>query len=375
MIFLFFILHVIFAQEECGCGKSIPTDVTKGELSTRMITIHDFKTVDREYSIVLPQSYDPHVRTPMLIYYHGWGSDYIYEANELDYEDIGLLVGVITVYVRGMSDYTGSPHKQKGDPESEYYYYENPEWGWSSFNTGIAGDESVCTADAEEYEYESCKELHKEGRCNWQTCYDDILMTEELVKLLKREFCVDESQLLATGESNGGMFTYQIMQRLPHLFAGFMPIFGLPAVGHGENFDCALKHKTIFHYHGRYDKTVPVAGGASEDGWLYDSLDDTISKIAKIQECGDLETLPTPIKMENPKTVKVGAPMEENIECWEYKDCTGKVGFCLYDGTHTKPWPLDHMAELTFWFFDFHRNDETSKHTSRLLRNATREMM
>jgi len=349
------LLLILVHSRTPGCGKNVPKDLTLGQLHRRTFNVDDYKSVERAYGINVPSTYTKNAPHGLLFYFHGWGSDWWKEAIGLKYNKLGKENDIITVYPKGMDDYSGPGHRI-----SE----------WTSFNCGFAGDSSVCTSRASEYEYDSCKELGMEGPCNCFTCYDDVLMTKTLIDLLSDEFCLDEKQMLITGESNGGIMTYYLMQQLPGYFTQWMPVFGLPLKGRG-GFSDEMKNKKILHYHGRFDHEVPPDGGTSQDYWKYESLYDTIKELATVQGCVDAagkpSRLPDPFSSLLPANPK--HPEEDNIECWEYKQCAGRVAYCLYDGNHST-WPLEHMAEMAFWFF---YGVEPTQNISRTIRSASHE--
>lgn len=330
-MFLFFVNVLVYASSP-GCGKHVPRDVTLGKLHRRTIELEDYKPVERIYGINVPSTYDKNTPHGLLFYMHGWGSNWWTEGIGLDYN--GKENDIITVFPKGMDDYSESKRGR-----------------WTSFNCGFAGDSNVCESLATEYEYDSCKDLGLQGPCNCFTCYDDVLMVKSVIDQLKNELCLDDDKMLVTGESNGGIMTYYLMQQLPEYFSDWMPVFGLPLKGKG-GFPSEMKNKDILHYHGRYDTEVPPGGGLSEDGWLYESMHGTLKELAVIQGCDTSKNPPSiPHPFGNRDTAKnITQPQEDNVDCYEYEGCSGRVAYCMYDGGHYT-WPLDHMAELAFWFF------------------------
>merc|ERR1740129_2570187 len=162
--------------------------------------------------------------------------------------------------------------------------------------------------------------------------------------------------------------TYHLMKQIPRYFSEWMPVFGLPLKGY-DGFPNAMRNKKILHYHGRFDTEVPPGGGVSEDFWIYESMEDTLKQLAEIQGCdisGPPPRLPDPIG--SSKNRNLTLPDEDNVECWEYPDCAGRVAYCLYDGGHGT-WPLEHMAELAFWFF--YGVEPTQNKTRTLLSHPT----
>jgi poly(3-hydroxybutyrate) depolymerase len=92
-----------------------------------------------------------------------------------------------------------------------------------------------------------------------------------MLKKLNNSFCINEKRIYASGESNGGMFTYYLSQQIPEVFNGFGPIFGEPAMGDaGTSLKAAESY--YISVHGRQDDTLPPNGGADgNDQFIYES--------------------------------------------------------------------------------------------------------
>ena len=98
---------------------------------------------------------------------------------------------------------------------------------------------------------------------------------------IQNELCVDQGQIYLSGSSNGAMFGYELVSRLP-IFAGFVPWYGAflanmlrppPAL--------AVRPTTLMHMQGLRDRTIPPAGGESADHWLYVSMNATLDTCAE----------------------------------------------------------------------------------------------
>ena len=98
-----------------------------------------------------------------------------------------------------------------------------------------------------------------------------MYFTRRLIQELSQKFCVDLSRIYAVGASNGGMFIHYIAAALPNTFRAVMPIYGLPLIGRGQT-PPALKGTSILSLHDRWDNVIPVSGGLSSQGWLYEPL-------------------------------------------------------------------------------------------------------
>ena len=92
--------------------------------------------------------------------------------------------------------------------------------------------------------------------CGWSTCFDDVFFVEQILVQVASAFCVDLSRIYATGGSNGGMLVHYLAQRLPKVFAGIVPIYGLPLQGMGA-VPPALSGTSILQLHDRWDIIIP----------------------------------------------------------------------------------------------------------------------
>jgi len=75
----------------------------------------------------------------------------------------------------------------------------------------------------------------------------------KLLTQLKKEFPIDENQIILTGLSMGGFGSWNLAAREPDMFAAVMPICG----GGKPEFADKLKDTNIWAYHGTADQVVP----------------------------------------------------------------------------------------------------------------------
>jgi len=68
--------------------------------------------------------------------------------------------------------------------------------------------------------------------CSWSSCYDDIKYFDDLVEHLDEKLCIDQDDMIMSGASNGGMFTYHMMGERPTKFKGYFIVFGQPQLGY-----------------------------------------------------------------------------------------------------------------------------------------------
>eukprot|EP01043_Picozoa_sp_COSAG02_P014580 COSAG02_NODE_604_length_19688_cov_77.556231_6_plen_402_part_00 len=322
---------------------------------------------NRSYAIHLPSNYDYESPrpVPLLLYIHGQSGTA--KGSIAPYVAIGEREGFITVSGQGMDD-------------------GNCSTGW---NVGATGLTETCTREAwspfgaaATCCYETCQELGKcssdgEGaNCGWSTCFEDLDFFAELLKHIGQEVCVNMGAVFATGASNGGMMVHRLTAEMPTVFRAVVPIYGLPLAGQLK-VPQPLATVSILQLHDRWDTTIPLAGGKSGQGWLYESLNATLrawvdvgaGKVAGAELVNSLQP-PVPIK-----TAWDGG--EQRLACIEYAqlsqagasdDDSGpeaaleseddvlktplrRVIQCLFDGYHGSWLPRNHGEELTWWFF------------------------
>jgi poly(3-hydroxybutyrate) depolymerase len=222
--------------------------------------------------------------------------------------------------------------------------------GW---NVGSAADNSTCVPGGvgDNYGcYKSCRALKKCGRCNWSTCYNDVLFVKNMIDAVAREFCIDLDRVYVQGESNGAMMVQHLVRALPETFAGIATWFGTPMLGYilGKSLQLVddgplfSERTAILALHGRNDTTIPPGGGASDGGWLFEPLEQATGVWAALHRC---KRPATPVA-----TRWDGGPL--NFRCHEYNRCaTGrKIMQCMYDGQHGD-WPSGNDGdEITLWF-------------------------
>jgi polyhydroxybutyrate depolymerase len=149
--------------------------------------------------------------------------------------------------------------------------------------------------------------------------------------------CIDLDRVYGVGYSNGGMFAHRMACELHERLAAVIPQHGFLAKG----FNCAAptEHQSILLIGGTNDRTVPISGAVSSDGYYYTPMVAVASEFAAAQGCSSTASpYPTP------------ADGLDKLVCAQHADCaTGaEVVFCRWNGAHDYPsWG----NESVFWPF------------------------
>lgn len=242
-----------------GCGKSSP--YKPGKSITARGTYHGYTYT---FIVYVPKAYDNTVPIPLILQHPGWTvSAYAEEAG-----------AGITLYADSLQYISVTPQGAN----------DNNNWGsWYSWNAagtsgspGPAGPTCTETGSHYYYCYESCKPCPK-LQCDWTTCQDEVTPSgtgtqhvngfiPSLYDTLESQLCIDVSREYAAGESNGGMFTYQLGVDLHARLAAVVPQFGSFAKG----FTMApASGVPILEFHGTKDTVVPGNVSLSNNGYFY----------------------------------------------------------------------------------------------------------
>lgn len=251
-----------------GCGSSSP--YSAGQTSTASGT---YGGVKYQYRVYVPKSYNKNTPMPLVTQHHGWGVSASGEEKGSGITTYAEKYGYIAVYPQGSNDNTNSG---------------GPWYSWNAAGTTLSPNPvATCTAAAgtNSYCYTSCE---SGGRCNdnpqcwWTTCNNEVTPTgtgysdvtgfvPSLYNTLESQLCIDTTREFGAGESNGGMFTYQLGVDMASRLAAVVPEFGSFQLGHNEAPKTGVP---ILEFHGTKDTTVPANKSASGDGYFYTTVQD-----------------------------------------------------------------------------------------------------
>lgn len=129
----------------------------------------------------------------------------------------------------------------------------------------------------------------KDGKRSWQGApyasgFDDVRFVSDVLDAVEAEYCIDRSRVFATGKSNGGGMVSVLACRLPNRFAAFATVAG--AYYPQSTAGCAYDRPTpMLAIHGTGDATMHYDGGTRQ-GETYPSVRDWIAPWAEAADCG-----------------------------------------------------------------------------------------
>jgi polyhydroxybutyrate depolymerase len=196
-----------------GCGtETLAAGVHQG------LTM-DVDGTDREFDVLVPESYDAYTPTMLVLNFHGLLSNPNQQAGFSQMNEYAEAAGAIVVYPRGVG---------------------------SSWNGG------TCCGQAKNQEI------------------DDVAFVRALVEHVSTMLCVAPKRVFATGMSNGGFMSHRLACEASDVFAAVAPVAGVLGV---PTETCAGRAVPIMQFHGTSDLLVPYDGGGATGS---PSVDETI---------------------------------------------------------------------------------------------------
>jgi len=249
------------AVGSAGCGKSSP--YTAGKTTT---ATGKYAGVTWTYRIHVPKSYNKNTPMPLILQHPGWGMSASSEDAGAGISKYADAKGFISVTPQGMNDNT---------------HNGGPWYSWNAVGTtqspGPGGATCTQKASAASYCYTSCGSCSDSPQCWWTTCDETVTPTGTgtkdvggfipgLYDTLESQLCIDTTREYASGESNGGMQTYQLGVDLASRLAAITPEFGSFHYGFNLAPDQGVP---VMDLHGSEDGTVPANVSLSDDGYYY----------------------------------------------------------------------------------------------------------
>jgi polyhydroxybutyrate depolymerase len=238
----------------------------------------------RTYIVHVPPKYDPKQPTPVVLAFHGGGSN----AEQM-------------VRFCGLNE--------KADQETFIVVYPN---GTGRVERMLTWNGGNCCAYA-----------------LWNKV-DDVGFTRSLVDDLATVANVDAQRVFATGISNGGILCYRLASELSDRMAAIAPVAGTMGTA-----TCNPKRPvSVIHFHGTDDEFLPFKGGKGTRSLTqteFLSVDHSVSAWVKANGCPV-----TPKVTDEPKKTDDGTTVQRQTY-GPGKDGAEVVLFVITGGGHT--WP------------------------------------
>ncbi len=159
---------------------------------------------------------------------------------------------------------------------------------------------------------------------------DDVGFTRSLLDDLAKVANVDPKRVFATGISNGGILCYRLASELSDRIAAIAPVAGTMGMK-----TCNPKRPvSVMHFHGTDDRFLPFKGGIGEKSIaqvVFVSVDHTIQTWVKADGCPE-----KPVVTDEPKKADDGTTVQRKTY-GPGRDGAEVVLFTIHGGGHT--WP------------------------------------
>jgi len=194
--------------ETTSAPQPAGADPSCGELTATGSFIETLESsgVQRAYRVYVPASYDASTPVPIVLNFHGFGSNALEQERYSDFPALAGREGFIVATPDG----TNSPQR--------WYIYGQLEPGY----------------------------------------VDDFAFVDALIDALSARYCIDPARIYATGISNGGGMTSQLACHLNGRIAAIAPVAGSP---YSELTCRGEGPMPVVAFHGTDDTLVPFEGG------------------------------------------------------------------------------------------------------------------
>ena len=285
---------------------------------------------------------------PLILGFHGWGGSHEeFETHRQHGRQHGYIVASPMGYSgggTGHASWNGAGTTRSPGPAGPICVDPNSTFSYMCYTQSCTGG----CADS----------------CWWTTCNDSVDFVRRLLAQLDAAICFDPTAVFATGESNGGIFTYELAaSSLASSFAAFLPIIGSPHRGY--NRPPSITPMPFFGIWGAIDTTVPAIANpqapmhpgdpevaldtayAPAGGWLYVASIAVVRLWAASNGCDNAILSPPPCNSEACR-VALAAGAQSCVGWTVGCDANATVIRCLHPGGHTVPvWaPQAHWAYM-----------------------------
>jgi polyhydroxybutyrate depolymerase len=227
---------VVFAiPTGAGAGEDAPAEPSGGCASTppapgATVQTIDFEGAPREYRLAVPEGVAGDDPLPLVLNWHGYGSNAVQQAVYSELEEKGPAEGYVVVTPQG----SGAPAFWNIIPE-------------------LAAP-------------------------------DDVAFAGALIDATAANMCIDERRVYSTGMSNGGGMSAYLGCNLGDRLAAIAPVAGVNLL-FGDCPEGA--GVSVIAFHGEVDGVVPYDGGALEvfETLGFPPVEDAVAKWAGLDDC------------------------------------------------------------------------------------------
>ncbi|RKH69936.1 hypothetical protein D7X96_13120 [Corallococcus interemptor] len=197
----------------------------------------------RAFRVHVPTGYDATKPTPVVLSFHGFGSNEEEQELLTGFSRLADAEGFIAVYPRGLNF---AEVYGRGEADTR---------GWNA---------------------EACCGPAQIGNV------DDVGFVDALLADLDTRVCTDPRRVFANGFSNGGFFSYRLACERAQRIAAIAPVSGMEGVT-----DCRPSRPVpVLHFHGTGDETIFYDGGSNVIGGKpYPSAPDSVRRFAELNGC------------------------------------------------------------------------------------------
>ena len=323
-----------------SCAGEMPNQPQPGQSHSGSILVKDpnLGEIERTFRIHLPSGYSTQndVETPLVLYFHGYAGDSSsQEYNRLDDvadedKDGGFIV------VRG--DGWGNPSDAPSGSRS---------WNCSRTDGPLGPPCLIPRPRGHEYQCsDTCPECDSLNSCDWSACLDDEIFVRAIVDYVNDNYCIDMNSIHLTGYSNGGTFSYFVINKLSDIVASIAPNAASPFIGFGDvPKDMPI---SVIDFHGLLDSVIPYDANSpfalgegphnsveTKDYYFYEQKPETIAKWADEYQCNDSEYYPTPMDGINGWSCEIWSSCLNGAEIVH---CTGLHGHNYPFGNEQPPY-------------------------------------
>lgn len=328
---------------ESGCGAGAPfSNGNGGELKFQ------HNGYERRYYMHIPTNYDNSQPSKLVMLFHGWG------YSGLEWGEGKGWGAISAVPAANAHNYiliapTGLTDSRWGSDSS--CDNGNGYCSWNGFGStkSPGADGQTCNPNNQRNDYcyrdtcGSCDDI-----CWWTHCQDDVDFVVTLLDLVSEKVCVDPSNVFAGGESNGGMFTWELGMdsRSASRFAALSPTIGLPHRGFIRV--PAVQPMPILVSTGNNDRTVPPGNNndpwtEASDGFYYVTARTATKEWANAHGC-NTNVSPTPYNTDYDG--------QRGLTCTSYSsNCDQVIVDCRQNGGHVVQ---SYIPDLMLGFFNLH---------------------